>query len=184
MNLHKQLLTIGSLCRPELIFNPPPSTQVDPLAFLLSRRDPSRRSRNFVLEFENSYPGTEEEMEGIQAAIQDIKAPCDNVPEHRWTYEKAMTGCEEAAIIVEGCTGGGKTSLQDRIGLSLGSLGKTVLFASKTNVAVDELLKRMIKLIDELELPACKDLLLRIGSRTEQQHTDLLYTRKVLLIHG
>jgi hypothetical protein len=173
ISLHKELDVISTLCRPELVLNPPPLTQVDPLALLCSQKTPGRRSRNFLVEFEDEFPGTEEQLDDVKAAIQDIRKPCENIPEHDWVYKTAVSGADEGTVIVQGCTGGGKTSLQDRIGLTLALLRNTVLFASKTNVAVDELMKRMIKLIDEIELPVFKDVILRLGSAGREANLDL-----------
>ncbi|KAF2117343.1 hypothetical protein BDV96DRAFT_657432 [Lophiotrema nucula] len=109
---------------------------------VLSRMNPSRESRNFCKEFTNSTTELLEVYKDRMQFIADqLREPLNDRQKN--AFDRALLGTHGALLVIEGCPGGGKTTLQAHIAIALYVMGKPVLVTAHSNPAVNELLTRV-----------------------------------------
>jgi hypothetical protein len=172
-SLHKQLTAISRTCTQRLHSDPPPKDSLDLLEIVCSRMRSDSQSPNFAADFERDWESSHKEYTIIMDAVEMLVESCRLVPEHYAVIKAAITGSRSCVEIIVGCTGGGKSTLQAKIGIALFLLGQNIHFTSQTNVAVDELMRKVIEVALFLNAPSLPHCMARVYSTAREDLVNL-----------
>jgi hypothetical protein len=146
VGLEKELKTLVGLCNPLFYDEEPTLNDLNLLAVVFSRLNPARRSKNFLAEVKPTQ-ATGVSFETALQVVNALRARLASVPKQIKAFDKALNGVDPATLIIQGCLGGGKTTLQAHIAVALALLGKRLL-SCHTNVVTNVFARKVIDLMN------------------------------------